>query len=114
MINAAAPMIGGIIWPFVDAATSIAPALTAVSPVSRITGMVNTPVVTTLAIEDPEMSPVIPDARIAAFAGPPRYFPTMAKARSKKYFPAPVTKSQWEIMTNFEKIAAKGLKTRYF
>ena len=70
MMNAAAPMIGGMIWPFVDAATSMAPALVAGRPVRIITGMVKVPVVTTLAIEEPEMAPVMPDARMAALAGP--------------------------------------------
>ena len=51
MMKAAAPMIGGMIWPLVEAATSIAPALIAGRPVRFITGMVKVPVVTTLAIE---------------------------------------------------------------
>ncbi len=72
MMKAAAPMIGGIIWPLVDAATSMAPALIAGSPVRIITGMVKVPVVTTLAIDEPDIMPVIPEARIAALAGPPR------------------------------------------
>ena len=82
-------MIGGMIWPLVEAATSMAPALTAGMPMRRITGMVKVPVVTTLAIDEPEMAPVIPDARIAALAGPPRKRPTMANERSRKYLPAP-------------------------
>ena len=57
-------MIGGMIWPLVEAATSIAPALTAGMPMRRMTGMVNVPVVTTLAIDDPEIIPVMPEARI--------------------------------------------------
>ena len=72
MMNAAAPMIGGMSWPLVEAATSIAPALIAGMPIFRITGIVKVPVVTTLAIDDPEIAPVMPDARIAALAGPPR------------------------------------------
>ena len=84
MINAAAPIIGGIIWPFTDAATSIAPALTAGNPVFFMIGIVNVPVVTTLAIEDPEIIPVNPEAIIEALAGPPLNFPTSAIAKSKK------------------------------
>ena len=64
--------MGGINCPFVEAATSIAPALTAGKPILRITGMVKVPVVTTLAMEEPEMVPVKPDAKMEAFAGPPR------------------------------------------
>ena len=63
-------------------------------PVFFIIGIVNVPVVTVLAIDDPEINPVIPDPRIAALAGPPRIFPTIAKAKSKKYLPPPaVSKS---------------------
>ena len=43
--------------------------------------------VTTLAIEEPETSPVMPEARIADLAGPPRRWPTAAKARSRKNLP---------------------------
>ena len=82
-------MIGGMSWPLVDAATSIAPALTAGMPILRITGIVNVPVVTTLAIDEPEIAPVIPEARIAALAGPPRNRPTMANDKSRKYLLAP-------------------------
>ena len=71
MMKAAAPMIGGMSWPLVDAATSMAPAFTAGIPIRRMTGMVKVPVVTTLAIDEPEIMPVMPDARIAALAGPP-------------------------------------------
>ena len=89
IIKAAAPIIGGIICPFTDAATSIAPAFTAENPVLFITGIVKVPVVTTFAIEEPEIIPVRPEARIAAFAGPPRNFPTSATAKLKKYLPPP-------------------------
>ena len=87
--KAAAPIIGGIIWPLTDAATSTAPALTAGSPVLFIMGIVKVPVVTVFATDDPEINPVNPDARIAALAGPPRILPTNAKAKFKKYFPPP-------------------------
>ena len=87
--NAAAPIIGGIICPLTEAATSTAPALTAESPVLFIIGIVKVPVVTVLATEDPEINPVRPDARMAAFAGPPLILPTKANAKLKKYFPPP-------------------------
>ena len=35
--------------------------------------------------EDPDIIPVIPDPKIAALAGPPLIFPTIAKAKFKKY-----------------------------
>ena len=49
-------------------------------------GIVKVPVVTVFAIEDPEIKPVIPDPRIAALAGPPRIFPTIAKANLKNIY----------------------------
>ena len=52
-------------------------------------GIVKVPVVTVFAIEDPDIKPVIPEPRIAALAGPPLILPTIAKAKSKKYFPPP-------------------------
>ena len=52
--NAAAPITGGVSCPLVDDATSTAPARSAENPVRFISGMVNVPVVTTLAIELPE------------------------------------------------------------
>ena len=84
-------MMGGIICPFTEAATSTAPALTAGNPVFFIIGIVKVPVVTVFATEDPEIKPVSPDANIAALAGPPLIFPTRAKARLRKYFPPPAT-----------------------
>ena len=100
MTKAAAPIIGGIIWPFTDAATSTAPALTAGKPVFFIIGIVNVPVVTVLATEDPEIIPVNPDAKIAALAGPPRIFPTNANAKFKKYFPPPAVSNMAPNKTN--------------
>ena len=50
----------------------MAPAFSELKPTLFINGIVNVPVVTTLAIEDPEIIPVIADDTIAALAGPPR------------------------------------------
>ena len=72
MMNAAAPIIGGISCPLVEAATSMAPALMAGMPILRMTGIVKVPVVTTLAMDEPEIVPVMAEARMEAFAGPPR------------------------------------------
>ena len=52
------------------------------------------------AIEEPEIIPVIPDPNIAALAGPPRIFPTIAKAKSKKYFPPPAVSNKAPKSTN--------------
>merc|ERR1711906_38746 len=65
-----------------------------------IIGIVKVPVVTVFAIEDPEIKPVIPDPRIAALAGPPLIFPTIAKAKSKKYLPPPAVSKRAPNKTN--------------
>ena len=69
--KAAAPITGGMICPLTDDATSTAPAFSALKPTRRIMGIVNVPVVTTLAMDEPEIRPVMPEATTAAFAGPP-------------------------------------------
>ena len=98
--KAAAPIIGGIICPFTEAAPSIAPALVGDKPVLFIIGIVNVPVVTVFATEDPEIHPVNPHANIAALAGPPLILPTIAKAKSKKYFPPPAVSNKAPKSTN--------------
>ena len=47
-------MTGGVSCPFVDDATSTAPAFSGVNPVRFMSGMVKVPVVTVFATEDPE------------------------------------------------------------
>ncbi len=84
MRKAAAPMTGGISWPLVEQATSTAPAFSGLKPTFFISGMVKVPVVTTLAIDDPETSPVSPEETTAALAGPPRICPRAAKAERMK------------------------------
>ena len=78
--NAAAPITGGVNCPLVEAATSTAPAFSAENPTFFIKGIVNVPVVTTLAIDEPDTRPVNPDDTTAALAGPPRKWPSPAKA----------------------------------
>ena len=67
-----------------DEATSTAPAFSAENPTFRISGMVKVPVVTTLAIEEPEIIPVRAEETTAALAGPPRMCPSSAKATRMK------------------------------
>ena len=50
-------------------------------------GMVSDPVVTVFAMAEPEIDPIAADANTLAFAGPPRYLPAAAKARSMKTYP---------------------------
>ena len=49
-----------------------------------MSGMVSGPVVTTLVIEEPEISPVAAEATTAALAGPPRMCPSRATALRMK------------------------------
>ena len=100
MTKAAAPITGGMIWPLTDDETSIAPAFSFENPVFFIIGIVNVPVVTVFATEEPDIIPVIPDPKIAALAGPPLIFPTRAKAKSKKYFPPPAVSKRAPNKTN--------------
>ena len=78
----------------------MAPAFSSEKPVFFIIGIVKVPVVTVFAIEDPEIIPVIPEPNIAALAGPPRILPTIANAKSKKYFPPPAVSSSAPKRTN--------------
>ena len=90
MINAAAPITGGMICPADDAELSTPPAKEALYPVSFISGIVKEPVVTTFASDDPEIVPRNPDATTAVFAGPPTYLPVSEKARSINCLAPPV------------------------
>ncbi|MBA7541713.1 hypothetical protein ES705_34029 [subsurface metagenome] len=82
IINAPAPIIGGNICPPVEAATSIAPASSAVKPVFFIKGIVKAPVVATFATLLPETEPIIALLKTAVFATPPLYFPSRALQNS--------------------------------
>src|SRR3546814_6729473 len=62
--------------------------------------MVKVPVVTTLAIDEPEIMPVRPEATTPALAGPPRYLPSREKATWMKKPPAPAFSSRVPNSTN--------------
>ena len=87
--KAAAPITGGVSWPLVDEATSTAPAFSGAKPMRFINGMVKVPVVTVLAMDEPEIMPVIIDDSTAAFAGPPRRAPSSAIATLMNQLPPP-------------------------
>ncbi len=84
MMNATAPMTGGMICPPMEAVASTAPANSGLKPVRFMSGMVKAPVVTTLAIADPLTIPRRQEEKTATFAGPPLVCPTMLIARSEK------------------------------
>ena len=65
-------MTGGISWPPVLAVDSTPPAKADEKPKRFINGIVNWPVVTTLATPEPLIVPIKPELTTATFAGPPR------------------------------------------
>ncbi len=80
MMNATAPITGGMIWPPMLDVASTAPAKTGVYPKRFISGIVNWPTVSTLATPEPEIMPIMPDEITATLAGPPRAWPTNPSA----------------------------------
>ena len=82
-------MMGGMIWPPVDATASMAAAASGLNPVRFIMGMVSQPSTMTLATADPEMVPNRLDDTTATLPGPPREPPAMALAKCMKNWPAP-------------------------
>ena len=73
-----------------EAEASVAPARAAGIPVLFIRGMVITPVVATLDVEDPEIIANIEDATTAIFAGPPTKCPTRPFATLSRSSARPV------------------------
>ena len=106
MMNAAAPMTGGIICPPVDATASTAPAKCGSYPTLFMRGIVNMPVVQTFATDEPETVPIRPELTTATFAGPPVDQPARESERSMMNLPSPVFSStapkRINIKTNVE------------
>ena len=90
MTNAAAPMIGGMICPPVEATASTAPANSGRKPVRFINGMLICPVTMTLATALPEMVPNRLDETTATLPGPPVAWPVRPVAKSMNNCPVPV------------------------
>ena len=90
-MNAPAPMTGGISWPPVLAAASIAPAKNGLNPARRMSGIVNVPVVTTFATALPESEPMSALATAAVLAGPPFVCPATRSASPIRRAPPPAT-----------------------
>lgn len=91
MIKAAAPITGGMICPAEEEDASTPPAKDGSYPQDFIKGIVNVPVVTTLARLEPEIVPSNADATTAVLAGPPANLPVSANAKLMKSFAPPVT-----------------------
>ena len=98
--KAAAPIIGGIICPPVEAAASTAPANSGLYPVFFIIGIVTDPVVTVLPTDDPETIPHRAEEITATFAGPPEEAPAMELARLIKKAEIPVRSRKAPKMIN--------------
>ena len=84
MMKATAPITGGMIWPPIEAVASTPPAKAARYPKRFISGMVNWPVVTTLATPEPEIVPISAEEITATLPAPPRAWPTRPSATSVK------------------------------
>ena len=82
MTKPTAPIIGGVNCPPVEATASTAPANSLLYPVRFISGIVIVPVVATLAMAEPLIIPIRPDAMTATFAGPPEVVPTRVSEKS--------------------------------
>ena len=87
MINAATPIMGGIIEPPEDAAASTPPANTLEKPRFNIIGIVSTPVERTFTTGPPVIVPNIADDTTAACAGPPRRLRVRENASLISAFP---------------------------
>ncbi len=77
MMNAPAPMIGGINCPPVEADASTPAANLALNPFAFINGIVMTPVDAVLATAEPEIVPVNAEDITATNAAPPRSLPAI-------------------------------------
>jgi hypothetical protein len=73
--------MGGVICPPQDADASTAPAKRGENPTFFIIGIVITPVVTVLAIAEPEIIPNRPEDTTLTLAGPPEKRPATMVAR---------------------------------
>ena len=105
-------MMGGMIWPPVDAMASMPPAWWGLKPIFFIIGMVNAPDATTLATDEPEMEPKSAELIVAILAGPPRHLPVSAVARSMKKVPAPLrSRNAPNIMNGKTKVAKVAVTT---
>ena len=103
-------MIGGASCPSVLAATSTAAALVDGYPTFFIIGMVKVPVVTILAMLEPDTMPVRPLPMTAALAGPPLKPPKRLRASCMKYFPPPALSSIAPKRTNKKTMVAETSK----
>ncbi len=101
-------MMGGVTCPPHEALASTAPAKRGLKPTFFISGIVITPVVTVLAIAEPEIMPKRPDETTLTLAGPPAKRPAAMVARLTKSCPSPVS---WAMMPKSTKWKTKVATT---
>ena len=90
MTKAAAPMIGGMICPPVEATASTAAAKCGLKPVRFISGIEIGPSTITFATALPEIVPNSEDETTDTLPGPPAVWPVMPSAKSMNSWPVPV------------------------
>jgi hypothetical protein len=90
MTKAAAPMMGGMICPPVEATASTPAAKCGLKPVRFISGIEIGPSTMTLATALPEMVPNRLEETTETLPGPPAVWPVMERAKSMKSWPVPV------------------------
>ena len=90
MTKAAAPMIGGMIWPPVEATASTPAAKCGGKPVRFISGIVIGPSTMTLATALPEIVPNRLELTTDTLPGPPAVWPVRLMAKSMNSCPVPV------------------------
>jgi hypothetical protein len=100
MTNAAAPMIGGMSWPPVEATASTAAAKGGRKPVRFMSGMVIGPSTITLATALPETVPNRLELTTATLPGPPAVCPVMDIAKSMNSWPVPLRSMKAPNSTN--------------
>src|SRR5688500_20034397 len=105
-------MIGGMIWPPVEATASMAAAASGLKPVFFIIGMVNQPSTMTLATAEPEIVPNRLEETTATLPGPPRAPPAIALAKFMKNWPAPdFSRNVPETMNRMTQVAATVIRS---
>ena len=100
MTKAAAPMIGGMIWPPVEAIASTAAANGGRKPERFMSGMVIGPSTSTLATALPETVPNRLELTTATLPGPPAVWPVSESAKSMNSRPMPVRSMKAPKSTN--------------
>ena len=101
-------MMGGVTWPPHEALASTAPAKRGLKPTFFISGIVITPVVTVLAMAEPEIMPNRPEETTLTLAGPPEKRPAAMVARLTNNCPSPVS---WAMMPKSTKWKTKVATT---